>query len=212
MNEINYENEYGKIDQESINENIPRDLRMLYNVQPYNSQRNPSTQHQELFYNDRRSKLYDYGKAIYRVISAAEAIQMVKNNKEDVQNLRIIFAGSLVEYEVRDNGTIYAIYRDSNAIDLNDKTYKNIGYAPWRQVIEAADKIYWTDEYSKKLSTAEIEKRNAKKATKVIYKGLTPTDIGYDEHKPYNNLMGGKVIRSAEIPDTGRHSDTNKST
>ena len=26
--------------------------------------------------------------------------------------------------------------------ELNGKEYRNVGYAPWKQVIEAADKIY----------------------------------------------------------------------
>ena len=31
----------------------------------------------------------------------------LKNNKEEAQNLRIIFDNDLVEYELRDNGSIY---------------------------------------------------------------------------------------------------------
>lgn len=200
----NYENINDEIDEEFLDENIPRDLYLIYNRQPYPSQRNPETEHSELWYGNRRSKKYDYGKAEYRIISANEAIQMVKNNKNEAQNLRIIFDGDLVEYEVRDNGSIYAIYRSSDAVTINGKTYKNVGYAPWQQVVQAADKIYWTDEYSRKLSPEEIDKRNKKQAERIIYKGLRPGDYGYDPHKPHKNLTH-LAIRKKAVPDTGEH-------
>lgn len=207
MIDYNYENiSITDINEDFLDENIPRDLLALYRRSaPYASQRNPSTQHIELRYASRRSKAYDYGKAEYRVISAEDAIQRVKNNKEEVQNLRIIFNGDLVEYEVRDNGSIYAIYRSGDRVVLNDKVYKNVGYAPWRKVIRAAEKIYWTDEYSRKLSPEELAQRAEKNSQRVMYKGLSPEDARYDPHAPYKNLTGGTTIVRHAVPDTGKH-------
>lgn len=201
------ENKNIEIAEKYLDENIPRDLFRLYNNRPYPSQRNPDTKHFELHNTDnRRSILYDYGKAQYRVISAQEAIQMVKNNKQEIQNLRIIFDGYLVEYELRDNGSIYAIYRDPSSVTINGKYYKNIGYAPWQQVINFAEKIYWTDEYSRKLSAEEIAKRSEKNAERIMYKGLSPQDQRYDPHTPFYNLSRGETLRAKAIPDTGDHS------
>lgn len=207
MIDINYYNEIDDkyIDEEFLDENIPRDLYRLYSVQPYASQRNPSTRHWEVHMNGRRSKLYDYGKATYKVISADDAIEMVKRNKHEVQNLRIIFDGNLVEYEVRDNGSIYPIYRSPDPVFINGKTYKNVGFAPWQQIIRAADKIYWTDEYDKLISIEDRAKRSEKDAERVLYKAKTPDDPDYNPHKPYNNLIRGKVYKSKAIPDTGAH-------
>ena len=207
MIDYNYENiSITDINEDFLDENIPRDLLALYRRSaPYPSQRNPSTMHGELRSADRRSKAYDYGKAEYRVISADDAIQRVKNNKEEVQNLRIIFNNNLVEYEVRDNGSIYAIYRSGDRVVLNDKIYKNVGYAPWQQVIRAAEKIYWRDEYSRKLSPEKLAQRSEKSSQRVIYKGLTPEDPGYDPHAPYKNLTKGSTIVRHAVPDTGDH-------
>lgn len=207
MIDYNYENiSINDINEDFLDENIPRDLLALYRRStPYTSQRNPSTQHGELRLASRRSKAYDYGKAEYRIISADDAIQRVKNNKEEVQNLRIIFDNDLVEYELRDNGSIYAIYRSGDRVVLNDKVYKNVGYAPWRQVIRNAEKIYWTDEYSRKLSPEELAQRAEKNSQRVMYKGLTPQDARYDSHAPHRNLMMGDTIVRHAVPDTGEH-------
>lgn len=196
---------YDEIYEDFLDENIPRDLFNVYLTEPYESQRNPETKHQELHSKSRRNRLYDYGKAQYKVITPEEAIQMVKNNKQEVQNLRIIFNSSLVEYEVRDNGNIYAIYRSSYPVTIGDKTFKNIGYAPWKAVLYAADKIYWTDEYERKLSPEEINKRAEKQTKRTIYKGIRPGDKGYNPHAPYDNLVQGDTITTAAVPDTGAH-------
>lgn len=210
MIDYNYENiSITDIDEDFLDENIPRDLLALYRRStPYASQRNPSTQHDELRLAHRRLKAYDYGKAEYRIISADDAIQRVKNNKEEAQNLRIIFDNDLVEYELRDNGSIYAIYRSGDRVVLNGKVYKNVGYAPWQQVIRGAEKIYWTDEYSRKLSPEELAQRAEKNSQRVMYKGLTPKDAGYDPHAPHRNLTAGTTIVRHAVPDTGEHKKT----
>lgn len=198
-------NNYNNTNEKILHENIPSDLFKLYNLTPYESQRNPSTQHYELHNNRRRSKLYDYGNAIYKVISAEEAIQLVKQNREEIQNLRIIFDDNLVEYELRNNGSIYAIYRSLDHIFVGGKEYKNVGFAPWQAIVRAASKIYWTDEYARKIPPENIEKRNEKNIEKVLFKPLLPNDPGYDVHRPYDNLKKGETIKLKNIPDTGEH-------
>ena len=96
----------------------------------YESQRNPQTYHGELSNPTRRAVRYDYGKANYDEISAEEAIRLVKQDKHNIQKLRIIYrlddASSLVEYEVRDNGSVYAIYGSADPVTIDGKNYKNI--------------------------------------------------------------------------------------
>lgn len=193
------------IDEVFLGENIPRDLVNLYrNTQPYSSHKNPNTDHNTISYK-RRSSAYDYGKAKYKVISPEEAIRMVKNNKEEIQNLRIIFEGNLVEYEVRDNGSIYAIYRSLEPITLEGIDYKNVGYAPWKRVIQAAEKIYWTDEYDKILSREKRQDRSNRSRQIPFYEPLRPGDSNYNQHQPYSNFLLGKAHFIPEIPDTGKH-------
>lgn len=70
------------------------------------------------------------------MISAAEAIELVKQDKHNLQKLRLLFPNDeLLEYEVRDNGAAYAIYGDSvRRVSMNVgndvKEYKNIRYVP----------------------------------------------------------------------------------
>ena len=184
----------------------------------YESQRNPQTRHGELINPARRSVRYDYGKANYDEISAEEAIRLVKQDKHNIQKLRIIYrlndASSLVEYEVRDNGSVYAIYGSADSITIDGKTYKNIRYAPWKKVIENADLIYVTDEYDKYLD-ADPEVAQAR-ADKNKYSQLPlPADRtadGFDAHHPYANMYTGgdsgwnARARYAQVSiDTGAH-------
>lgn len=195
------------IDEAFLDENIPRDLVNLYrNTQANSSHKNPNTEHNEIgsTYNRRFSK-YDYGKAKYKVISPEEAIRMVKNNKEEIQNLRIILKGNLVEYEVRNNGSIYAIYRSLEPITLGGIDYKNVGYAPWIKVIQAAEKIYWTDEYDKIIPQEKWQDRFDRNNQIRFFEPLRPGDSGYDQHRPYDNFLYGKSHVVQEIPDTGAH-------
>jgi len=199
-------NDYNDIYEELLDENIPRDLYQAYDMTPYDSQRNPLTRHYEV-QRGRRTATYDYGKAKYKVISPDDAIRLVKQNKNEVQNLRILYNGKLVEYEVRDNGAIYAIYRSLDPVTINGKNYKNIGYAPWQAVIRAADKIYWTDEYSKLLSPERIDKRKDKYALRTMYRAIRPGEPGYDPHTPYTNIVRGTKIQTKAVPDTGDHAN-----
>lgn len=210
INQINIKN----IDEELalfealIAENIPRDLAAAYkSANRYESQRNVQTAHDELRSYNRRSVNYDYGKSNYDPISAEDAIQLVRANKSDIQKLRIIYDGDLVEYEVRDNGSVYAIYGDSsNSVTFNGKTYKNIRYVPWRTVLQNADKIYITDEYDHPLfNDAETQQRRQKATqVKMLGAGGGTDQAGYNPHKPFDNF-----VRSAsKFPgtlDSGAH-------
>lgn len=203
---INKKHDNLYIDEAFLDENIPRDLVNLYRTtNSYSSHKNPDTKHNEISPTYRRFSTYDYGKAKYKVISPEEAIRMVKNNKEEIQNLRIIFEGNLVEYEVRNNGSIYAIYRSLAPITLRGTYYKNVGYAPWKQVIQAAEKIYWTDEYDKIISQEKRQDRANRNREIRFFEPLRPGDSGYNPHTPYDNFMYGKYHSVQEISDTGAH-------
>ena len=144
------------ITEKNLCENIPYDLAKAYrrakrNVTQSDSQRHPQTRHGELDNADsrRRSIVYDYGKADYEEITPEEAVDLVKRDKHNIESFRIIYKGDLVEYEVRDNGSIYCIYsnRDNSFTSQDGKYYKNIAFAPYKKVLEVADKIYKTNEY-----------------------------------------------------------------
>lgn len=70
------------------------------------------------------------------MISAAEAIELVKQDKHNLQKLRLLFPNDeLLEYEVRDNGAVYAIYGNPDrrvSMNVGDevKEYKNMRYVP----------------------------------------------------------------------------------
>ena len=185
----------------------------------YESHKNPNTEHQELRNPSRRSVKYDYGKANYEEISAEEAIRLVKQDKNNIQNLRIIYRlndpGSLVEYEVRNNGSVYAIYGSPNEITIGDKTYKNIRYAPWKKVLENADLIYLTDEYDRYLD-ADPEVAKARADRNNFVQLPLPADRNADNFDPHNIYVNaysngstqpyGAPARYAQLNiDTGAH-------
>lgn len=190
----------------------------------YESQRNPHTDHGELRNPTRRAVKYDYGKATYDEISAEEAIRLVKQDKHNIQKLRIIYRlsdkESLVEYEVRDNGSVYAIYGSSNPITIDGKQYKNIRYAPWKKVLENADLIYITDEYDKYLDAdPDVSQARAdrnKYAQLPMY--ADRTSPSYDPHNTYANAYTGGSTDRYDTPgryaqlnvDTGAHRATDR--
>ena len=181
----------------------------------YESQRNPNTLHRELVDPRRRSVRYDYGNANYEEVSADEMIRDVKQHKENIKNYRIIFDvnnfESLVEYELRDNGSIYAIYGDSeHSVEIDGKIYKNIRYAPWQKVARAADLIYKTDEYDHEITAdSEIGKRRARNSQFIqLPNPVDKNSASFDSHDTYGNLYGTnpEQYRFAPIElDTGAH-------
>lgn len=197
------------LEEEFLDENIPRDLVAAYRkASGYSSQRNPESSHTELQNAHRRTIKYDYGKSDYQVISPEDAIRLVRQDKHNIQKLRIIYQGDLVEYEVRDNGSVYAIYGNSDrTVTLGDKSYKNIRYAPWKAVIENADKIYITDEYEHPLyNDQETQQRRQHNNTvrKIIRNPITRDDSDYDSHKPYDNYTRNAAQVYTQR-DTGTH-------
>lgn len=192
-----------------IDENLPRDLAAAYKSSTaYDSQRNPLTQHREINNNKRRRYVkYDYGKSSYEPITPDAAIQLVKDNKYNIQKLRIIYDGELVEFEVRDNGGIYSIYGNtSKEVVVDDKTYKNIRYVPWRKVLQNADKIYLTDEYDHLIYDDPATQVRRDNNSEIIRLGSIPhkDTPGFDPHKPFNNFKLSEI----ELPqqfDSGAH-------
>ena len=158
---------------------------------------------------------WDYGKSTYRVISAAEAIELVKQDKHNLQKLRLLFPNDeLLEYEVRDNGAVYAIYGNPGrcvSMNVGDevKEYKNMRYVPWKVALLNATKIYLTDEYEHPVSAEKKIERNEKEVDLTIFdKHLFPGDDDYDPHKPaYNFTKPGTASHQNQksVPDTGAH-------
>lgn len=205
---INNKIAQNKLYKDIIDENIPADLLKAYKQSSvYPSQKRPGDSHREITDNNyaRRTMKYDYGKANYDPISAEEAFRMVKADNNQVENLRVIFNGELVEYEVRNNGSIYPIYRSPDEVTIDGKVYKNVGYVNWKTILKHADKIYLTDEYSKKLSADAQEKRRQKDIPRYLYKGKVLHDSDYDPHRPHQNFISGERIIRKAIPDTGDH-------
>lgn len=166
------------------------------NANSYDSQRNPASSHGEIDDKMRRFVKYDYGKANYEEISAEEAIQYVKQDKYNIQNLRIILdksdKSSLLEYEIRDNGNPYAIYRPTDVFELNGKEFKNVGYITgWKNIFELfklADVIYKTDEYAHALSNDFRSDRIKKGKVIKLTSPKNPGDFGYNAYAHDHNL------------------------
>lgn len=207
---MNKENTELKLFEELIDENIPRDLAKAYkNSAAYDSQRNQESRHSEIknSHTYRRFTYYDYGKSSYESITPEAAIQLVKDNKYNIQKLRIIYDGDLVEYEVRDNGSIYAIYgNSSDDVVIDGKTYKNIRYAPWRKVLQNADKIYITDEYDHPLYNDQATQDRRADNKKQIKLGsmVDRNSPDFDRHKPFNNFMHNAISVPKQF-DSGAH-------
>lgn len=195
---------------DTLLENIPQDLLAAYQrATAYDSQRNPQSLHTELNLNpniNRKTIRYDYGKASYEEISAEQAINLIKQDKSNASKLRIIFDGKLVEYELRDNGNIYAIYGDvDHRVTINDKSYRNIRYAPWRAVLQNADKIYVTDEYDKLITADMITARS----NEIDAIGSMDTkNPEYQRHAPADSSFKKNLRFNQSNPDTGKHIDT----
>ena len=194
-------------------ENIPADLRKAYadaSITGYDSHKRAGDTHRELAKanstdgatngSGRKFATYDYGKATYTPISAEEAIRLVKANSEDIEKLRIIFGGKLVEFELRNNGKLYTVYRDANTpYDIDGTHYKNVGYMPWRKVLQYADKIYLTDEYDHLIDRSEGD------SDSIHLMGAVDTKAdNYDVHLPAMNFSDNISFGHQNF-DTGKH-------
>ena len=211
MNELIFES-LEKYEQ-YLDENLPRDLAKAYKnslTHGSGSQRHPDTRHKSINY--RRSVLYDYGKANYEEMTADEAIEYVKENKENIENLRVIFNGELVEFEVRNNGTVYAIYgSDDRNVMVGDKEYKNIRFAPYKRILQNANKIYVTDEYDHPISQQKVDARKKDDKITAHNRFMDVNDPDYNPHAPYNNFNNPKhsVFTIGKL-DSGDHNVVNR--
>lgn len=121
---------------------------------------------------------------------------MVKRDRESVVNLRILYQGTLVEFEVRSNNSIYAIYGPGgtdNPVTITNpdgtsREYKNLRFIPFNKMLDIADKIYLTDEYDHPISDEKNASREEKKKEiKIDYSPRGKADDGYDEHNAEAN-------------------------
>lgn len=116
---------------------------------------------------------------------------MVKRDRESVINLRLLYRGTLVEFEVRSNNSIYAIYGPGGTDqpvtitnpDGSSREYPNLRFVPFNKMLDIADKIYVTDEYEHPISDEKSASRLEKnKEIKIDYSPRGKGDEGYAEH------------------------------
>lgn len=157
-----------------------------------------------------RIPYYDFGKATYRKITSDEAKALIKRDKNEAKNLRIDIDGSLVMFEVRNNGSLYPIVRNPyKEVTIDGVTKRNAGYFSINKLLSAADNIWWTDEFNFPLAGSEKE-ANRKGNRKVSYYGHVPDNSAdLPSYLPYDNF-NKSVKFSQEIPDTGDHSLSNR--
>lgn len=176
------------LEEEYLDENIPRDLLAAYRNSKHKSSDTYSAFHTELGSSNASRRLinYDYGNSEYKEISADKALQLIKNNPSDVNQLRVLYDGDLIEWEYKGDGKFYCLYGDSTKpVIINGKNYRNIRYLNPRQLLPYADKIYWTDEYSHPI-TPDSDKgkdREEKEATNILY---TIPNIRNSNDTPYD--------------------------
>ena len=121
---------------------------------------------------------------------------MIKRDRESVVNLRVLYHGTLIEFEVRRNNSIYAIYgpggKDNPLTITNpdgtSRQYPNLRYIPFGKMLDIADKIYVTDEYDHPISDEKAASREEKKKKVIVdYNPRGKGDKGYDEHDAIAN-------------------------
>ena len=199
-----------------LNENIPRDLYNAYKlagVEKYASSEHPDTNHSELSGGGRRSVRWDYGKATYREISADEAIRLVAEDPHNVEKLRGIKHGELVEYEYdSQRQKFYAMYANPNRAVQYTKpngdvvVKRNIRYITNPKIwIPLLDKIYWTDEYDYPLSPEKQAERTKNDEVIGIGRFAPVTADNYNQFRPFNQYVQDTIGFERRVPDTGRH-------
>lgn len=211
-----------------LDENIPWDLAQAYKTAeaaPRGIQNNPESRHKEIadsIYN-RRNVKWDYANATYREISKEEAKDLIKNHRQDVEKLRFLIDGNLVEYELRDGTRLYQSYYisplpqevlDANGI-TNLKNRDSRYITSINTIVNMADKIYWTDEYEHRITPEKEASRQEKKTYKTLRTLRPKEDPAFVQHDPNANLGSraqekdyqNRVIyhTAPEVADTGKH-------
>lgn len=206
-----------KLIKQKINENIPRDLLKAYHAaNAYDSEIHPDTDHITVNSSNRRGRVkYDYGKATYEVISVADALALIAQDPHNVEKIRGIRAGELVEYEYR-NGKFYALYAnpDREVVitkpDGSETRKRNIRYITNPKIwLPLLDKIYVTNEYDYPISDEDRAKKVRKSDYVAVSKFEPTTDPNYSQFDPASHLQrNAQTIHPVEI-DTGSHSAEN---
>lgn len=114
----------------------------------------------------------------------------------------------MIEYEVRDNGSVYCIYgnRDHEFIADDGKRYKNIAFAPFKKVIEVADKIYLTNEYDYLIQNdPELASRRQRQAASVVLGDISRERNTASQFTPGTNYYTEPRLGVTSY-DTGAHS------
>lgn len=152
-----------------LDENIPLDLARAYqksNRAERGIQNHPESKHNEVGDKStrywRKGVKYDYARSNYEEISKDEAKELLRRDRYNIENLRFIIDGYVIEYEIRNGNRLYQTYwmnipaellddkgleiLDKNGNPTTDSRYA-IRYGDINTIIELADKIYKTDEY-----------------------------------------------------------------
>lgn len=164
---IQIQEDLNDLNEDLITENIPPDLARAYRNSAKATRGilgNPESEHGELANSNaalRRRIKYDYANSNYREISKEEARNLIARDRNQLQNLRFIVDGKLIEYEVRSGNRLYQTYyinipeykmQGQNPIMGKDgrPTFDSrfaIRYGDLQTIINISDKIYLTDEY-----------------------------------------------------------------
>lgn len=197
---------------EELNENIPRDLLLAYQrAARYESREHPKTDHNNIGYDRRRRVPYRYGDAEYRKITPEEALRLIQQDPHNVEKIRGIRDGDLVEYEYKE-GKFYALYANPNKEVIYHKPNgaevrkKNIRYiANPKTWIPLLDTIYYTDEYDHPITDDEIQRRVDSEEISATSSYEPRIDPQFDRFKPMTHFSRrAKAIGKAH-PDTGDH-------
>lgn len=203
-------------DKSQIVESIPRDLYNAYHskeLMRYESEEHPTSKHSAVSPAQRRGGVtYDYGKATYKVISVDDALALIRQDPHNVEKLRGIKDGELVEYEYRD-GKYYNLYANPNRAVSYTKpngevvTKRNIRYITNPKIwLPLLDKIYVTNEYDYPISPEDLAaKQNKSKNLSFVSKFEPLQDNEYSQFDPFKHLANNAQIITRLDADTGRH-------
>lgn len=202
-----------KILEQILDENIPRELLNAYTnsrVNAYNSEQHPGTSHNELSSTVRRSKNWDYGKASYDKISVEDALELIDQDPHNVEKIRGIRNGKLVEYEYK-NGKFYNIYGDpDDPVEYADKrgntvSKRNIRYITNPKIwLPLLDTIYVTDEYDHDIRDTYND-RQAKNQLGSVHTFISKGSDSYDRYSPASSFAKNPLYIGQKDPDTGDH-------
>ena len=202
------------INEAALNENIPRDLLTAYEKsRAYDSSEHPATDHTIINSRNRRTARYRYGNATYRVLSVEEALRLIAENPHNVEYIRGIKDGELVEYEYQSGSNkYYALYGNPDRPVSYTKpngeevTKRNIRYITNPKIwLPLLDKIYWTDEYQYPISDEEQEERQNRLRTVGVATFNPVADDSYNQFRPAAHMQKNVKVLRPTTPDTGYH-------